>query len=454
MRELKAASLLGTTLMLGLLMAVLLVAALSCTTTPPDRQAASETPAASQQEGVAAVNRIAYTDAVGNLYTIKPDGTDSRTVAADRLASSAGHVQAQGIGTTAFYAWPTWSPDGTKLGISRVDFGGLNPIVSVHAVDIASDISTRLYENEPGANLVITSDAPHYMYWSPDSSLLTFIASTPRALTLFSASPEGDGPAVQIATQGPIYFSWSRDGGSLLMHRMRGDLLVSRLASLQQQDQLTSAALGFRAPALSPDASRATYVAANGTGLALFLADVQGRQPPVAIGEVGSNVAFLWSPVEDEIAVADTQSSTDPSYDRLRILNADGTGERVLLRESFMAFFWSPDGKQILYVTFDQGDNTLTWNIVSTAGGETRELLDFIPSPELFTLLNFFDQYAYSHSLWSPDGSQFVFAGILRRDLAQGNGASPLTLKVYVVDIAAATAKEIASGRLAFWSWN
>ena len=59
----------------------------------------------------------------------------------------------------------------------------------------------------------------------------------------------------------------------------------------------------------------------------------------------------------------------------------------------------------------------------------------------------FFDQYAYSNQLWSPDSQALVYSG--RAPDSNGSGGS--TIQVISVD-GNAPPLVIAPGNLAFWS--
>ena len=61
-------------------------------------------------------------------------------------------------------------------------------------------------------------------------------------------------------------------------------------------------------------------------------------------------------------------------------------------------------------------------------------------------MLAFFDQYAYSNSLWSPDSQSLVFAGQVASDDVD---------RIFVMEVdEPSTIQAIAEGSLAFWSWN
>ena len=67
------------------------------------------------------------------------------------------------------------------------------------------------------------------------------------------------------------------------------------------------------------------------------------------------------------------------------------------------------------------------------SGEEAKPLFRFQPSGEVLMMLSFFDQYAYSHSPWSPDGTMLVVAGTREEPMERRNGHTPGGSHVYVV---------------------
>ena len=419
------------------------------------QEAVSPTPRSSQEDRDMLVNRIAYVGSDGNIFTIKPDGTDSRRLTTtDVRVGLAGHVLAQVSEGEVIYAWPTWSPDSTKLAVSRVTVYGTSTSFSLEAVDASTGRSTRIYDNEPDTPPV-AQGSPHYIYWSPDSRHLAFIASTPRELALFISTPGEDRVPSRLIGQGPLYFSWSDDSSVILIHRGPELLLASASGEAPQSPRsLGLASVGFRAPVLSHDGSKMVYVAEDGGEHSLYLADtLQRLSDAQSILDVGSLSAFLRSPTRDEIAVADT--ATGPFYEQLNLVSVDGTQQRPLVSEPLLAFFWSPDGEKIAYVNYDPAARSFTWKYVNRAGGTPVELVEFLPSGEFLTMISFFDQYANSNSIWSPDSSQIVFSGTIAPSSPRRNGASPDGDKAYVLDVReGAVPREIAASRFAVWSWK
>ena len=175
------------------------------------------TPAPSPRSEVT-VDRIAYVNATGELFTINPDGSDPRPLTGGVQVTSApqGLISASPLNSTASYAWPTWSPDGTKIAISRVDLSGRRSEISIEVIDTATARSKTAYDEQAGG--MVAQGAPHYLYWSPDGKYLAFIASTPQGLTLFIDDPVDSAQPVAVETGAPLYFQWVADSSSLLVH--------------------------------------------------------------------------------------------------------------------------------------------------------------------------------------------------------------------------------------------
>ena len=83
------------------------------------------------------VNRIAYVSPNGDLFTVDPDGGDlSQLTGGFQVDQDAGGgVQAQPLRLNEYYAWPTWSADGTKLAASRVVVGDDRAEITVQVMD-------------------------------------------------------------------------------------------------------------------------------------------------------------------------------------------------------------------------------------------------------------------------------------------------------------------------------
>lgn len=400
------------------------------------------------------VDRIVYLSSAGDLFTIDPDGGNliNLTGGAQVRGGPQGRVMAQPVAFNNFYFWPTWSPDGSKLAASRVETSGPSPVVTVEVLDPFAGGARTIYRNEVPS--VVAQDAPHYLYWSPDSRNLAFLASTPQAFALLVADTQNAEPPTAVETSAPLYFHWGFGGEKLLIHTV-DTLKLAEKPFGASSINLADVGQGFRVPALSPDGSQMAYIANDGEKSALFIAETGSVDSARAILEVGPPAAFAWSQGGSNLAVVDDQNPNSPVYDRLRLVAADGGEVQNVAEEAVVAFFWSPQGDKIAWVSLEPEQRSFQWKVAGVDGAEVRELFTYQPSTGSLTMLTFFDQYAYSHSPWSPDGTRLVVSGTKTESFARRNGETPKGDRVYILDAEGGAApRELAEGSLAFWSWN
>ena len=85
--------------------------------------------------------------------------------------------------------------------------------------------------------------------------------------------------------------------------------------------------------------------------------------------------------------------------------------------------------------------------------GDRWPLVDFIPSEPLATAFQFFDQFAYSHSPWSPDSGSLVFAGTLAGGATSASFGRQPEPGIFVVGVGTEpTVERVAGGVMAVWS--
>ena len=437
------------------LVAVLVAAVLLLSLACGQDGSATETPADSSQAGerqIPMVNRIAYIDNTGDLLVINPDSTGEERLTGDVRAG----LLSQALQRGDSYSWPTWSQDGTRLAASRVSVGGEGADLSVQVFDLSSGGMTPAYNNTLAAP--VADGTPHYLYWAPDGRQLSFLAPTPEGLTLFVRDVQGAGDAEPVSVGAPLYYNWAADSRLLAVHS--GDrVTIENVADPGQGSRIAVDAIAFRAPAVSPDGTKVAY-AGFGAGVhGIFLASMDSDGgAPILLVETQGLAAFAWAPDGSTLAVAEQLRRGTPVFDRLRLISADGSETAVLVEEQLVAFFWSPQGDRIAWIGIEPLSRTmdLAVSAVESGGsvGEPRHLFRFSPTGELFTMFSFFDQYAYSHSIWSPDGSSLVVTGTDGAESGRRNGSGPHGGQVYVVDAVTGEARRIASGKLAVWSWN
>ena len=336
------------------------------------------------------------------------------------------------------YTWPTWSPDGKLVALSRTPGLDGNALAGLILLDADGSTERQLHETRPGSVPLVANGAPHYALWAPTSQFLSFVAprGPGQGLGLFAARPD-DGEPYEVSASAPLYHVWSPDGRYILVHR-REQLLLHDTHDRSTLD-LDAGSFRYRVPAFSPDGERIAYVVDEGAIGSLVTSRRDGTDR-VSLMNVLGVAAFGYAPDHGRLAVA-TRPLSEPSYEELYVVHNDGTGvEEPLVRGALAAFYWSPDGSRIAYVTLDDG---IAWHILDPTNGETRLLTRFIPTPDYLTHLQFFDQFAPSHLVWSADSTKLVFAGVLERT------ESP---QVWIVDaVGDAPPRPVAEGRLAFW---
>ena len=409
------------------------------------------------------VNRIAYVSPNGNLFTVDPDGSGLSQLTGNLQAQSdipeqsfGGDIQAQPFQMNEYYTWPTWSADGTKLAVSKVTLETDASVISVEVMDLMTGRSETIYEN--GLAGLVAEGAPHYIYWAPTGDQLSFLASTPEGLSLFVwDGVTGNSPGV-IDRGAPLYYQWSNDAQAMAIHLGPEIIWAKPLTEDSLRESFRS--LGnFRALAISPDGASLAYVDEEDSEIALYISATNNLNQGKKLLEVGPNAAFMWSPDGTQLAVADQSNPRVPLFDRLMLVPLDGGPVTTLTSNAgsseVWAFFWSPAGDKLAWVSVNAQEQELEWVVSPSDGSDNKRLFSFQPSSEVFIMLSFFDQYAYSHSPWSPDGKWLVVAGTKGKVALRNNGRTPTGDRVYVLDVEGDEGpRDLGAGVLAVWSWN
>lgn len=435
--------------------------------------AATHIIAAARPQTAPAVNLIAYVDAQGVIRTMRPDGTGDARATPE---------------TDAYYTWPVWSPDARTLAYSGVvpdPNGDLSLNLYAAPIGRAANAANpsanavaapkTLYAGPPGEANLIAQGVPHYALWSPDSASLAFIATDADGiLSLFIDDLSDDPTARHVLDGGPLWMSWAQDAAALAVHRAADHFIVKTPRNPPDQAQaaepeiakLSAASQAYRVPAWRPSAPPAlTLATQDELGVpavsAFSLADGK-LQSPKALHPTRGEAAFLWSPDGARIAVADAaqyfiyRGAPITVYGRLAVIPYDDPDAAAEIPDAAIAFFWSPDATKLAYLSPAQSEGALRWSVYDAQSGERYPLMDFIPSQEQQTMLRFFDQYAYSHSLWSPDSADLVFAGkLISQSVTASAAAHPGHPDNHIIVVSAGPAAApslIAEGVLGFWS--
>ena len=350
---------------------------------------------------------IAYVSPEGQINTVSPDGCSAARVSPER----------------GFFTWPAWSPEGSRLAFSGTSPGnnGRGPL-ALYVHRRGEDSPAKVFVNKPGMGPILNG-MPHYPLWAPDGGWLALMASDPQGLTLFLTDPRTDDGGTVVLRKAPLYATWAADSGQLLVHGGPDHFLVDVKSGVRLVD-LGEQAANYRVPAWWPSGNRIAFVARDRSAKhVLYIADMDSdRRVPVEA--VPGGVAFLWSPNGRSLAVAHSELPGGLTYGGVRLFSHEGVRRPVEIPERVLAFFWSPDSTKIAYVTPSDVRGELRWMVMNVAEGRRWPLVEFTPSRDQFTMFQFFDQFAKSHSLWSPDGRSLVFCRKITRWRRTGLAAS------------------------------
>lgn len=382
------------------LAALLLISAAACTSEPERRdlpdvdidaptdvptEAPSDSPAASVPSDVAGLGgRLAVLDEGGNLVTVNPDGSDEVVLA--EIEPGQSQVRQ-----------PTWSPDGhvAWVHVALTEAGALAAVIASAGGDGTERAEAR------------TSVVPFYLSWDPTSSRIAYLGSpSENDIELGILEVVGRSSGTALDTGQPFYLSWAPDGDQLLVH-----VGEDRLERLGLDGSLTTVADRpglFRVPVWTEDGRTFVYASADPDGGGLVVHDIESDSGQLVMPFDGL-LTFVVSPDGERLAfqVLEEQRALP-----LSVLDL-GTGETVEIADALMAaFFWSPDGERLLYLDPEPAEGQIWYRWGVWDGTSSFMTARFVPSLLIVgEYLPFFEQYAQSMNLWSPDGSAFAYPG-------------------------------------------
>jgi len=348
--------------------------------------------------GAPAADRLAVVDG-DELVVMAPDGSDRVVIAGDEdLAVSQ----------------PTWSPDGRRLAWAE------------RSTDLRAELML-VTANVDGseAQRVFTPFRPFYAQWDPTGRRIGLLGGGPGGPTLGIADFDSASPGMTLIDSGqPYFFSWADDGERLLAHAGPEVAVVG----LDGSDETIAASGLFQAPIWVGE-DRLVY-AVDDDEQAVVVTNVAqtverrfgySNGAWLVMSPSGTRLAVQVSGPLDEAGAQQASTSaasvppTEPGLlpTGLHVVDLVSGETTTLSDEVKAAFFWSPDGEQLLVLDLEPGDDgtaSTRWEVWT--GQQVRRGPLFSPSLQTIQeYLPFFDQYAQSVSFWSPAGDRFVYAG-------------------------------------------
>lgn len=395
-------------------------------------------------------NLIAYIGGEGALYTIQPDGNGKRKLAFGELLQTIAFSPQQVQNGRDFYSWPVWSPNGSRLACFHVTTAEEGQTAGFYIFDVTNSQVLHSYKAQ--------GLQPIYAYWAPNSKQLAILLGGEGPLSL-GLWPTTEGKQPKAIAQGiPFYFDWRADAQMLLTHagndaEAKDGHSVSLLDVASGKRTIVSRSPSvFGPPSWSHDGKSLAYgdTAKDEEKTALMIAAADGTTPK-SFGTFPARITMEWSPTQSLLAVASSPFPGDPLIENLQLVDIASGKTRQLVKGNFAAYFWSPDGKHILYAGRKPNSLLWTWSVVNVEDGKIHEVTDFIPSRPTLLVFQYFDQYALSHRVWSPDSKHFTFAGSAGSELHPAVAAQ--NPSVYVVEAKSkATPQSLGDGAVSFWS--
>jgi Tol biopolymer transport system component len=241
----------------------------------------------------------------------------------------------------------SWSSDGNRVAFTRAD-GGLYATTGV------------------GTEVVQLAPSGASPLWSEDGRKVAFLAAESGTelccRDIFVA--ESDGSAVRQVTDGLSLLDYDfAANGNLLVYAepnenyTRYALVVIHPDGTGRREIPTPGVCCPELPKLSPDGSKVAYFAypdeqgANGPGYEIYVSPTDGSGAAIAVSNnPGDDWWPVWSPDGTRIAFGSTAAGASFGPGRLRVINADGTGQIDLSpAENVWEPAWSPDGTRIAY---------------------------------------------------------------------------------------------------------
>jgi len=350
--------------------------------------ATSAGPAPSVASDVAGLRgRLAVLDADGQLVTMDPDGSDE--IVLDEVEPGTSQVRQ-----------PTWSPDGRSVAWVHVEVseaGALSASIATAGEDGTRPSTSR------------TTVVPFYLSWDPTSSRIAYLgAPSDTFIELGVLEAAGRNSGTSLDAGQPVFFSWGPEGDQLLVHI--GAERLDRLALDGSTSVVGDRPGTFSVPVWTADGKTFVYSSVDEGGQRLVARNVNADRGRPLVAYEGL-IAFVVSPDGERVAFQVIQPGRILP---LSVIDVDG-GETVEIVDAPIAsFFWSPDGERLLYLDPDPlPDDTGLWFRWGVWDGTSSFVTPRFALSQLISVeyLQFFEQYAQSMRLWSPDSRAFAYPG-------------------------------------------
>lgn len=312
-------------------------------------------------------------ESVFDVFVIQPDGRGQKTI----------------IESVPLYSSLTWSPGGEFLSFTA-KIEGKRGLYAWRAPAFSRE------------QLRFFSDVGGTFEWSPDGKQIAYEYNGVRLLQVESGKID-----ILYHTSGFDSAHWFSGGQRLLLNNTRARYRTPDATDL---DLWTTSLRPRFITRLTDETLHVTDISAAPTGnLIAFTArskanDPQSEATAYVVRPDGSGLRklpapsiepgwFAWSPDGSRVAFV---KKRDPLHLEIRVVNADGSGEQILVESASWNFApaWLPDGNRILFLT--ERANALVIYSVDVSSKRTT------PVREISSGKGFLS------ALWSPDATKLA----------------------------------------------
>ncbi len=350
------------------------------------------------------------------------------------------------------YGWPTFSPDGSKLAYSWIGRDADGNQFGISVFDFAKHYSIPIFASR--------NERVDYVFWTPDGKNVSFLLGEPEGLSLILAEIKEKKPVRMVLSGMPIYYDWNRTADRLVVHtnnsnQSRSEHVTLMSVSPTSQDSLRTMSRGrlpFKTPCWSPDGKHLAYIENNNAESYLAVADADGSNPKVMASLPIGESSFVWAPDSRHLAYSSAVIGADSVLHGIRVVDITDAESKRLTGEDVAAYFYSPDGKYLAYIAVPADRPFYQWELIDLKNDKTRKLDMFLATQDETVAYHYFDQLALSHTIWAPDSSEFVFAGVrLLAAPEQGGGPTPEP-QLWIEPVDGRPPRSGRAGTLAFYS--